>query len=358
MIKRTLLFTATFSITFSVAQLGMVRAEDNILSDAETREGYTLLFDGTLAGFRSNWVRYVQGDSANTDLDTAWTLDADCRCIRLRSGATDDIRSVKTYKDFELRFSYRSDNNQGVFYRSTLKYDHIWKSGVEYCINNISSVGKDNTGAASDLFAPDPIAYNLFGSGLWNEARIIVIGDSVEHWSSGIKVVGYKYHSPRFWEAYNVSKWAERYDTSLTNVVAGREDTGTGYLTEGYLGIQGDHGGRWQIKNLKITERPCFGGIKEDGSVCASTSSIGPGIESNRADFRILHRGPENLTLVFSQEVLESAEIVGLDGKVLCEASLSERGRKAVFSGALKTGLYILKFNLTSGTVTRRLNLF
>ena len=340
-------------------QMGSVRADDNVLTPAETREGFRLLFDGsTLASFKAEWVDYVKGNATNTNLDAKWTMNTTCKCISLPSGNTNDIRSVKMYKDFELRMNYRIDGNQGIFYRSLLTYDRAWQTGVEYAINNITSLNKDNPGAAYDIYAPPtPVPYNLFNTNLWNAARIIVKGDSVEHWSNGVKVVGYRYHSQAFWDAYNQSKWVAQDNKALTNLVAGNEDVGSGYITEGYLGLQGDHGGRWQIKDLKLTTNPCFGALKPDGSTpCDAVSNVDVAAKSKNVAFTS-QRGSGNLTVTFASEGVRSASIIGLDGKVMSRASLSESGHTAVFPGTLKTGLYFLKLNLASGSTTQKLNL-
>ncbi|MDB5105224.1 MAG: hypothetical protein JWP91_2913 [Fibrobacteres bacterium] len=346
---------------FSICAQRPVRAGDNALSEAESREGYRLLFDGTLGSFRSNWVDYAKGDSAHTGLDTAWTADSLEPlgvCIRLRSGVAPDIRSVRKYKDFELRFKFRINGNQGVFYRATLHYDHIGSSGVEYSINEVSSLTQDLSGAAYNLYGIHDISnYRTSGTGLWNEGRIIVKEDSVEHWLNGSKVVGYRYHSPDFWSNYNAyGTW--KTDKTLTNAIAGREDVGTGYITEGYLGLQGDHGGKWLIKDLKVTETPCFGPIKEDGSVCpVSTGARGIRAEKGTLAYTVVRQGSAAVALDFDIQTVLGATLLGLDGKVLSRASLFEGGRKAVFTARLRTGLYILKLDLASGTVTRKTNL-
>jgi hypothetical protein len=229
---------------------------------------------------------------------------------------------------------------------------------VEYAINNVTNLGKDNPGAAYDLYAPpDPVPYNSFSSQKWNNARIIVKGDSVEHWSNSVKVVGYKYHSPDFWTRYNVSKWVTEGPRTLTNLVQGRQDVNSGYITEGFLGLQGDHSGKWQIKDLKVTENPCFGPIKADGSVCATTS-LGNNAKTGPVAFATLRQGAGKLTIAFPNEAVRNASIMGLDGRLIGRASLSEGGRKAEFSDAPKTGLYFLKLDLSSGVVTQKVNLF
>lgn len=332
-----------------------VMAADNELSAAEKAEGYKLMFDGsTFASFKAWFVDYSK-DSTATSLDeTKWKVNTTTKTISLPSGSATDIRTIKKFKDFELRWTYRIDGNQGVFYRALLTYDRAWLTGIEYAINDLTNLGKDNPGAAYDLYAPPtPLPYNTFSTQKWNTARIVVKGDSVEHWSNEVKVVGFKYHSPDFWVQYNASKWVREGPRTLTNTVAGRQDVNSGFITEGYLGLQGDHGGRWQIKDLKVTETPCFGPIKADGSVCAST--IVAGNKAFNLDFDV-QAGSRGVSVAIKGQAVKAAHIVGLDGKRIATAALSKDGRKAEFARSFKNGVYFLKLDMGTGVVSRKIN--
>lgn len=351
-------------MTVASIGLGAAQAEDNVLTPAEVKEGYKLMFDGsTVASFKAYWVNYVKGDPNTTTLSSEWKVNPTDHTITLPKGSIpEDARSVKMYKDFEFRWTYRIHANQGVFYRSTLQYDRAYLSGVEYAINNVTNLGVDNPGAAYDLYAPPtPVPYNTFdavtNTGLWNKGRIVVIGDSVEHWANDVKVVGYRYHSKDFWAHYNVSKWVTTGGRSLTNLVAGSQDVGSGFITEGYLGLQADHGGKWQLKDLKVTETPCFGPIKPDGSVCASTGIALQRAKNVPVQFAVARQGLGSVTLTFAEDVVKSAALVGMDGKVIGHGVVSGAGHKAEFSDSFKTGLYFLRLETASGVVTQKLNL-
>jgi len=349
---------------------GLVRAgqPDNVLTPAEIKEGYTLLFDGnTLASFKANWADYVRGDSTSTNLSTNWKYDATNHVITLPLGNTADVRSTKKYKDFEIRFTYKIDGNQGVFYRSTVQYDRAWFTGVEYAINDVTNLGKDNPGAAYDLYAPpDPVPYNTSSTGKWNDGRITAIGDSIEHWSNGVKVVAYKVHSPGFWATYNVSKWVGTGPKTLTNLVPGTETVGSGWIPEGFLGLQGDHGGRWQIKNLMVTSTPCgFGAVDTAtggvmSSACSATeiafdkeASAG----THHIKFSALRLASGAISIDFPADEVKSVEVYGFDGKLAARGSLSQNGHKADFVSPLKSGMFFLKVVSSFGVVSEKLNL-
>jgi hypothetical protein len=191
-------------------------------------------------------VNYEKNNASNTTLSTGWTTDSAGSIVT--AGNTSNIRSTRTYGNFDFRMEYRNDGNQGIIYRHLLTGDAAWQTGVEFAVNNDSNKTKASPGAAYDLYAPSPNAYSVYGSGKWNSARIVAVGDSVEHWMNGVKVVGYKYHSPAWWTAYSASKW-ESLQTMSFKVPGNKTE---GYITEGYLGLEGDHGGKWQIRNIRI----------------------------------------------------------------------------------------------------------
>ena len=65
---------------------------------------------------------------------------------------------------------------------------------------------------------------------------------------NGTKVVGFRYHSDAWWSAYDNSKW-KGVGTYCMKVSGDRRG---GYIDEGYIGLQGTHGGKWYIRNLRI----------------------------------------------------------------------------------------------------------
>lgn len=356
---------SSVAMVFALQGLVLAAVPDNTISTAEAAQGFKLLFDGsTLASFKANWVDYVKGDSTGTTLSTNWKYIDSTHTINVPLGNTADVRSTKQYKDFELRWTYRIDGNQGVFYRSTVQYDRAWFSGVEYAINDVTNLGKDNPGAAYDLYAPPtPVPYNTSTTGKWNDGRIIAIGDSIEHWSNGVRVVAYKVHSPDFWKQYDVSKWVGTGPRTLTNLVPGTETVGSGYIPKGFLGLQGDHGGRWQIKNLMVTETPCgFGPVDaatgaSTGTGCV-TSIMGEGASAvAHMKFNALRVASGAVSIDFPNNEVKSAEIYGFDGKLVARGELSANGHKADFVSPVKNGLFFLKVVSNTGAVSEKLNL-
>lgn len=126
-----------------------------------------------------------------------------------------------------------------------------WATGVQFGIDGLAT---DKTGPGSAYYIlapnPNPYTYKKFATGEWNSVRIVVVGDCVEHWMNGVKVVGYKYHNQRFWDAYDRSKWNGSRTMSFN--VPG--DKSAGFITEGNITFQPDGSQRWQIRNLRIRE--------------------------------------------------------------------------------------------------------
>jgi hypothetical protein len=278
----------------------------NRLSAEEAAQGFELLFDGTYASFHAHFVDYKQNDSTSDSLGVKhayrtdpltglsslqpiawWSVDTAVQAlVSASSGGGPDARSRRKFRDFDFRVEYRCDGTQGFYYRTLLTEDRAWKTGVEYKLwdytylnpgnPNPYSLHPDTTGvnkgrypnngpgAAYDLYGPSSMEAYPYATGKWNSARIVAIGDSVEHWLNGVKVLGYRYHSPDFWDRYNVSKW--NVESLLTNKKAG--DRKGGYIEEGYLGIRGDWPGRWHLRNMRINDKhPAFGPEQTSGIV-------------------------------------------------------------------------------------------
>jgi len=167
--------------------------------------------------------------------------------ILAKQGPVDDLVSIATYGNFELRFDWKigKGGNSGIFYRATREYDHLYWSGPEYQL-------------LDDAHAPDGAnrrtaagaAYGLYGApagvvrpfGHWNSSRLIVVGHHVEHWLNGRKVVDYDLDSEEWRTRVAASKFAAYPHYGLA--------------PQGLIGIQGDHPGSLEIRHLVVRELP------------------------------------------------------------------------------------------------------
>lgn len=211
-------------------------AQTNTLTPAEKKQGWVLLFDGKT--FRG-WV----DPTKQTPPGDAWSIEDGT--IRTRKGPriTEDLFSERTFADFELAFEWRisAGGNSGVKYRIQ---DHIWLAegrpglerfeaqversfaqrtatrparGQDYVIGfeyqmtddaanrDAKSNAKHTAGALYDMVAPTGAVVKPAGE--WNQSRIVVRGDHVEHWLNGAKVVDASLKDPAVLEGVK-KRWS------------------------------------------------------------------------------------------------------------------------------------------------------
>jgi hypothetical protein len=212
----------------------MKDAVANELSDDEKRDGWTLLFNGrSLEGWRA---------FTSATPPTGWEIRDG---VLARTGAGGDLMTVGQYDNFMLDLDYRIavGGNSGIMYRVTTDGDRPYYSGPEYQIldnerHADAKNGRDRyAGANYALHPPETDAGNPAGE--WNNARIVVNGNFVEHWLNGEKVVAYELHSDDWTKRVAASKFAEwpMY----------------GKASRGHIVLQ-DHGDLVEFRNIKIKE--------------------------------------------------------------------------------------------------------
>ena len=330
----------------SLLLIGAANAQNNVLTTQETTQGFSLLFDGTLASFRSNFVDYIQNNTTNTTLNAGWTVNTTEQAI-VTPGTTPDIRTIKTYRDIDIRMDYRCSANQGVIYRHFVTQPNDWYTGVELAIDdNLNQNTKVTAGAAYDTYAPvQPNPYRLFSTGLWNQLRIVAKGDSVEHWMNGVKVVGFRYNTAAFWTAVAASKWSG-YPSFCLNVPGDRT---SGYIQVGYWGFQGNHGGLWHIRNLRLLDDTR--GVVTLGPIPVPTLK-GEAAQNQRLELKL---NRQELRIQFSSNDVKSLELYELTGQLLRRANVASGQREVVLgSQGIRKGLYFLRFEASSGSFQRK----
>lgn len=150
-----------------------------------------------------------------------------------------NLRSVKEYRDFELIFDWRLDRqgNSGLIYRC------IKGRGLEYQVvddaSRYAAKAKWQSGAIYDLVPPSENKPPVM-IGEWNRGRIIAVGDHVEHWLNGVRVVRCKMAGEPWETQYKASKYAE-----LNHSDFGRRQSPI---------VLQDHGHPVAFRNLRIRE--------------------------------------------------------------------------------------------------------
>jgi hypothetical protein len=205
----------------------LAQPADNTLTPGEQQAGFKLLFDGkTMHGWRDPATATPAGDS--------WAIEDGCLKTRPKPRISEDLISEESFSDFELKFDWRISprGNTGVKYRiqRSIFIDESKRkrgasgfeemlgqelaeplsdrarmapdaTGQEYTIAYEFQLIDDAMGGAARrrgdhlhdtgaLYSMlPPIAKAARPAGEWNESRLVVKGDHVEHWINGTKVL-------------------------------------------------------------------------------------------------------------------------------------------------------------------------
>jgi len=185
--------------------------ELNTLTSEEQAAGWKLLFDGkTAPGLRG--VR-------NPDfLKAGWKIeDGALVCAKevkqMGKVTGGDLLTVETFTDFEFSFEWRVGvaSNSGVLYFARAGFGQK-ATGHEYQLiddthhpDGLKGGPVKRTGALYGILPPgEEKKFNMPPQ--WNGSRIVVLGNRVEHWLNGVKVLEYTAGSPEFQRAVMASR--------------------------------------------------------------------------------------------------------------------------------------------------------
>lgn len=192
----------------------------NALTPQERAQGWILLFDGkSLDAWDDPRVKTPPGDS--------WSVEDGCIKATAKPKLRQDLVSKQTFGDFELAFDWRISprGNSGVKYRIQ---DRVWVyrvpeipkferlvdhalanrlparpgNGEEYVIafeyqvmdHRGDQKSPAAAGALYELIGPSQAAVRPVGE--FNQGRIVLKGNHVEHWLNGVKVVDAELTAP------------------------------------------------------------------------------------------------------------------------------------------------------------------
>lgn len=97
----------------------------------------------------------------------------------------------KSYTDFELtvEFKQSANGNSGVFFRSSIEGTKItgWQAEVAPPGNNTGGIYESY--GRGWLIQPDPELDKYLKFGEWNQMKVRVVGDLVETWLNGQKMI-------------------------------------------------------------------------------------------------------------------------------------------------------------------------
>jgi len=223
-------------IILSMAVLLAACAQEEQLNEAE----WQVLFDGTNV---DQWRGY------KTDaFPEKWIIDGDALFFNSSqsggSGSGNDIISKDQYGEFELMLEWKvaPGANSGIFYHvvEDEKFANVYYSAAEMQVvdNDGHPDGKIIQHQAGDLY--DMISSSVDASnpvGEWNEVRIIVKGNNLQHWLNGQKVVETTMWDDNWAALLKDSKFATWPDFATSKV--------------GHIALQ-DHGDPVWYRNIKI----------------------------------------------------------------------------------------------------------
>ncbi len=245
--KKIVFITAAVFVTFfgiatpqaqaRVPGKAFTKACDNVLSVAEKKLGFKLLFDGASV---NGWKTYQNEPGS-------WSVaNGTVYCHKDSGDHYSDLLTVADYENFELHIDWKMEPNanSGILYMVTEQYEHSYLSGPEYqLLDNEGYKGQiqeyQKTGANYAMEPPMTDAANPIGE--WNTTVIKVNKGHVEHWLNGKKVVEYDLWTDKWKAEKEHGKW--------------KDAPGYGMAKAGHIALQDYHGnGQVWFKNIKLRQ--------------------------------------------------------------------------------------------------------
>ncbi len=211
----------------------------NQLSSEEIAGGWELLFDGKKI---EHWRSY----NSDTLPTQGWYIDVEKNLVMEKGGG--DLVTKRQFENFDLKIDFKlsSLSNSGIFYRVVEKKDTaIWCHAIEYqlldpaVLKNSKDLPleKHKTGDAYDLYSSS--YEKAIAIGKWNQARIVILNDYVEHWLNGKLILRFKLATDEWNDLVAKSKFRNYPHFSKTTI--------------GNIGLQ-EQGSTVKFRNLKIKE--------------------------------------------------------------------------------------------------------
>ena len=201
---------------------------------SDKAQNWIILFDG---GSVDQW----RGFKENNFPKDGWAVENGA-LKTIVGGNRVDIITKDIYENFELVLEWRVSpaGNSGIFYFATEESDYIWQTAPEMQVLDDSAhpYGKRAVTSAGSLYALiSPTVNSLKPVGEFNEARIKVKNDQVEHWQNGKKILAYEYGSDTINELIAKSKFKSMPLFAKAN--------------SGHVGLQ-HHGEEVWFRNIRI----------------------------------------------------------------------------------------------------------
>ena len=193
------------------------------------------LFDGTSL---QGWIR-MDGKPVEED----WEVVDGALHLKDRPAGGANLFTEQEYTDFELEFEWRiaPKGNNGLKYR-VQKYGNQYL-GCEYQILDDAAYKlnpRGMTGSLYELYEPSD-AKQLRPVGEFNQSRIVVRGNRIEHWLNGARIVS---------ADVGTSEWQQRVAESKFHSAEGFGENRSGLI------MLTDHGSEVWYRNIVLTPLP------------------------------------------------------------------------------------------------------
>ena len=225
-------------IVFSSAVLllaaGAAQAQDNTLTAAEKKNGWTLLFDGKTT---NRWRTYQ-----NLPNDSWEVVNGELHAKKDGVQHRSDLVTKDQYASFELQLDWKVDkaSNSGLLYHVLETKKGAYETGPEYQLiddRGYTEKLEDWQKSGADYAMHPPLQLASKPAGEYNHTRLLVNGAHVEHWLNGVKVADFTAWTPEWKKLKSSGKWKDYPDY--------------GNARSGLIDLQ-DHGGGIWFKNIKI----------------------------------------------------------------------------------------------------------
>jgi len=244
--RKVVPFVMLIAICVITASAQNNKASSNQLTKAEKAAGWRLLFDGkTFTGWRG-----FHSDK----VPAGWVIEDGCIKKAQAQGelgqAGGDLITVDQFDNFEFSVEWKlsKGGNSGIKYLVSESLPPTGRSGLsfEYQVLDDGShpdskagiAGNRTAGSLYDLI-PASKDKKINPPGEFNQTRIVVKGNHIEHWLNGVKVLEFERGGEKLKQHIAESKF--------------KDTKGFGETAKGHILLQ-DHGDAVWYRNIKVRE--------------------------------------------------------------------------------------------------------
>lgn len=232
--------------SFLLLVLSACGQKTNVLTEAETADGWQLLFDGqSLDGWRN----------FNAVGLTGWhVVDGAIQADGSGSDASGYIVTDREYENFHFSIDWKlsEGGNSGILYHVVERPEFTvpYITGPEYQLIDVEGYEAQTGEKLADwqsmgvdyaMYLPDHSTVTINPPGEWNRSEIIFDNGHVEYWLNGVKTIEYEAWTDDWFARRDSGKWAHAPEYGLAH--------------RGLICLQ-DHGYPASFRNVKIKELP------------------------------------------------------------------------------------------------------